>query len=140
MSTTIDHRRKWEWNTFLHSVSQHQFNTIKPIKLISKRTVFFLVLLTMRSPLLLKLQQKKKNIIHSWKKKRGWGENISSIPRDTKIVHHQSLKEYWQKEGTDFVLHVLGEYTKKGHECFYTNQNHCYYFRRTTLNPKGKKK
>lgn len=41
-----------------------------------------------------KVTAKKKNIIHSWKKKRGWGENISSIPRDTKIVHHQSLKEY----------------------------------------------
>lgn len=58
----------------------------------------------------------KENNTHSWRKKGG--NNNSSIPKDTKMAHHQSFKEYWQKEGTNFALHVLGEYTIKGHECF----------------------
>lgn len=73
------------------------------IKLISKSTFFFLVLLTITS--LLFPQVAAKNIILLPGKKR-----------DTKIAYHESFKEYCHKERKIFVPYILGEYTRKGHE------------------------
>ena len=115
MSPAIYHRRKWKWNTFLHSgwVSINaphnqtpQINQQKDNSFSSGSSNYNITSST----------YSKENNTHFWRKIGG--NNNSSIPKDTKMAHHQSFKEYWQKEGTNFVLHVLGEYTIKGHECF----------------------
>lgn len=104
MSIAIYQRRKWEWNTFLHS---GWFSTNRPHnqtpQINQQKYNFFLVLLTIRSPLF--PQVTAKNIILLPGKKR-----------DTKIAYHESFKEYWHKEGKIFVPYILGEYTRKGHE------------------------
>lgn len=127
---------RMKYQVFTQGESAPKHNIIRPLKLIRKRTIFFFPGTFNHQSTPFSSSYSKENTTHSCKIKGG--VTIPPFPETLKwlIINHSKNIE---KKGANCVLYVLGEYTVTGHECF-TLQNHCYYFKRATLNINRKKK